>query len=310
MATSADDYLGTLQGEAEIDSTGVFSIDLERAGATLQRFQLPSAYHYVLPLVACAVVGGAEGLSIFPARHSRVIDISGLAFDFQGGGAALGYLQLALATAARLADTQVLGESWDGRAGSRFRMWRGKLLYSPLVQPPWDGGLHQRTRLTLTPVQLWDRRLAGAARWLVGVGPASDPAAELLKAYSRYSPVPIRLDSRELNVVRQGHWKLLGVLNRPPLQLRPLTALRQIALEREVPFAGYLGQGVGGGGVLAIVDGLLYPVDLPGAHPEFRAIVWHSGLQRDLSLLKLVENDELQRFRQQLGQIVGEICSG
>lgn len=31
----------------------------------LQRFQLPSAHHYVLPLVACAVARGADSFAYF-----------------------------------------------------------------------------------------------------------------------------------------------------------------------------------------------------------------------------------------------------
>lgn len=283
-----------------LDSAGAFTIDLERAQATLQRFQLDSAYHYILPLVACAVAGGADSLSVFSDHQRRIVDLGGLAVDLSGGGPALSYLHSALAAANRLAD--VFGETWNGQTGARFRMVGGQLRVIPLLQ---EGPV--KTRIVLTPTRPWENRLFGAARWLAGVGPAADPAAEILKAYTRYSPMPVRLNGCQLNLERQGHWKLLGVLNRPPLQLRPLTAMRQIALERDVPFAGYLGLGVGGGGGLVIVDGLLYPFELPG---ELRAILWHSGLQRDLSLLNLVKNEELAEFHQQLSRIFGELQAG
>ncbi|MCW5872315.1 MAG: hypothetical protein KIS61_34005, partial [Candidatus Eremiobacteraeota bacterium] len=286
-------------------STGAFTLDLERSRATLQHFQLPSAYHYVLPLVACAVAGGADSLSIFSDQHRRIVDLDGLAVNLEGGGAVSSYLHAALAAAGRLAHTDVFGESRDGQAGFRFRLAGTQLLISPLPEQQHS----VRTRLILTPLHPWENRLFGAVRWLAGLGPAADPAAELLKAYSRYSSVPIRLNSRQLNLEWQGHWKLLGVLNRPPLQLRPQTALRQVTVCREVPFAGYLGLGVGGGGALVIVDGLLYPLDLPGASPEFRAILWHSALQRDLSMLRLVENQELERFRQTVVEILTGLIS-
>lgn len=302
MATSADDYLGALQREAQVDSSGAFSVDLERARSTLQRFQLPSADHYVLPLVGCAVTGGADSLSFSCDQHRHIVDIGGLSIDFHAGGPVLNYLLVALTTATRLAGREWFGETWDGRAGSQFSMKTGQLQVLPLTQSPWRPG-SARTRLALTLPYPWEDRLMGTARWLAGVGPASDPAAEVLKTYSRYCPVPLQLNSRQLNLERQGHWQQLVVLNRPPLQLRPLTAFRQTTLERDVPFAGYLGLGVGGGGMLVIVDGLLYTLKLPDAPPEFRAILWHSGLQRDLSLLQLVSNDELVKFRQQLSEI-------
>ena len=300
VATSADDYLGSLQGEARIDSSGAFSLDLERSRDKLQRFQLPSAHHYVLPLVACAVARGADSFAYFCDERRRIVDLGGVAVELVDP-----YLQLALATAGRLSDTDVYGENWDGRTGLRFRVVQGQLRVLPL-----EIGGPTRTRLVLTSMHPWVNRLAGAVRWLAGVGPASEPAAELLKAYARYCPLPVRLNGRQLNLERQGHWKWLGVLNRPPLQLRPLTALRQTAHSHEVPFAGYLGLGVGGGGALVIVDGLLYPLEIPELGPEFRAILWHPGLQRDLSLLKLVENGGLHIFRRQLKQIFAEMAAG
>ena len=302
LATSADDFLGSLQGEARIDSTGAFTIDLEQARAKLQRFQLPSADHYILPLVACAVVGGADSLSVFSDQHRRLVDLSGLAVELESGGPASGYLHLGLATAGRLAGTDVYGEVWDGQAGCRFRVSQGQIHKVSLSQPPWHGGA-PKTRLVLSAAHPWENRLAGAFRWLAGVGPARDLAGDLLKAYASYSPLPIRLNARQINLERQGHWRWLGTLNRPPLQLRPITALRHATLEREVPFSGYVGLGVGGGGVLVVVDGLLYSLEVPELPSEFRAILWHCGLQRDLSLLQLVENDELDRFRRQLSEV-------
>lgn len=266
----------------------------------MQRFQLPSPHHYVLPLVACAVAGGADSLSVYAEQHRRLVCLGGLGVDLESG-----YLQSALAAAQGLAHTDVYGETWNGRSGSRFRVQGGRWLVTPLDEPQGS----PRTRLVLTPLYPWQDRISGGLRWLVGVGPASDPAGDLLKAYARYSPIPIRLNGRQLNLERQGHWKLLGTLNRPPLLLRPVTALRQVSVRREVPFAGYLGWGVGGGGALVVVDGLLYPLEVPGLPADFRAILWHSGLRRDLSLLKLVETEELAAFRETLGEILSELRS-
>lgn len=275
-----------------MDSSGAFTVDQARAQATLQRFQLPSADHFVLPLVLCAVAGKADSFSYFHQQGQRVVEIGGLAL---GSGP---LLELALLTAVRRGGVE--GFSWDGRSGTRFRASARE----PLQEAPWEPGL-VKTRLLFT---FPSDRLVRLLRWVAGVGQASDPVAEVLKAYARYSPIPIRVNGRQINLERQGHWKHLTILNRPPLHLRPITSMRQVSLDKDVPFAGYLGTGVGGGGVLVIVDGLLYPLDLPEAPEDFRAIVWHSGLERDLSLLKLRENEELQLFRRQLLEICREAC--
>lgn len=299
MAISADDYLDSLRGEAIADSSGSFSLDLEKARATLQRFQLPSPDHFVLPLVICAVAGGADSLSYYHHQQSVVVDLGGLAVRFEDRSKARAYLELALLTALRRAGTKVVGASWDGSAGFEFQDAQRQLQIRSLELPPWEQD-QVRTRLILTPADPVGRWLVGAARWLAGLGQESEPAAQLLKSYSRYSPVPIRLQGRQINLERQGHWKLLTILNQPPLNLRPLTSLRQLSVQQELPFAGYLGSGVDGGGVLVIVDGLLYPMTLPGMPEDFRAILWHSGLPRDLSLLNLSEGEELESFRRQI----------
>lgn len=292
MATSADDVLGALRGEAAVDSSGSFTLDQARAQATLQRFQLPSADHFLLPLVICAVTGKADSFSYFQHHRQRVVEISGLALGSEP------LLELALLTAARKGG--VKGASWNGCSGTFFQ----GASTQPLQDAPWERAL-VKTRLLFT---LPGQTLLKVLRWVAGVGQARDPVAEVLKSYASYSPIPIRLNGRQINLERQGHWKHLTILNRPPLHLRPITSMRQVNLDQALPFAGYLGTGVGGGGVLVIVDGLLYPLDLPEAPEDFRAILWHSGLERDLSLLKLRENEKLHLFRRQLLELGRASC--
>lgn len=119
----------------------------------------------------------------------------------------------------------VYGENWDGRTGLRFRVVQGSCaccpwrlggrpgpgrardLYASLGQSTGGGGsLAGRRRPGLRA----GRRVTESLRALLSAaGAAERTAAESGK--------------------RQGHWKWLGILNRPPLQLRPLTALRQTA---------------------------------------------------------------------------------
>lgn len=308
MATSADDYLGSLRETASLESSGSFTLDTQKARETLQRFQLPSADHYLLPLVACAVSGGADSFSHYRKNQRWLSDLSGLAVDLESSSQARSYLELALTTAARIPEAIVSGASWDGEKGWQFGLQRGQLSITPLSQAPWPNSTPQ-TRLGLQPPHPWLASLSGAVRWLAGLGPSPDRATQLLKAYARYSPLPIRLQGTQINLQRQGSWKLLALLNHPPLQLRPLGSLIQVSLQKDVSFSGYLGLGVGGGGALVVVDGLLYPLEIPEFPPDFRAVLWHKGLQRDLSLLKLVENQQLQQLRQELKELLQAITT-
>lgn len=306
-----DEVVGALRQEASPDSAGVFTLDLQRARQKLQRFQLPSAHHYVLPMVACAVAGGASSVAYIEFQHHYMVELPGLAFDFAqcqaafaevGGSDALGYFTLAVQAAAGLTGFNLVATTWTGQGGARIVMAGGRPQLSALEERPWPEE-RKRTRLVLSPWLATGLKLDRFLRSLAGWPPAPDPALELLKAYCCYSPVPIHSSSRELTLTRQGRWRTLGVVNGQKLarRLPPLSVQRELPLaDPELPFAGYLGMGPGGGGVLVVVDGLLYPLPLEAPHPDFRAILWHSGLPRDLSLLKLVEGPALEEFRRQL----------
>ncbi|MBS2039214.1 hypothetical protein JST97_29795 [bacterium] len=291
-----------------LDSSGTFTLDRQRARDTLQRFQLPSAHHYVLPLVSCAVRGGADSLFYYRENQQHVVDIVSLALEPETPSEVRAFLELGLTTAERDPGQRISAASWDGQKGYELTVERGQLCFHPLQQPPWPNRSN-KTRVVVSPMNLWPKRLAEAICWLAGVGRGSDPVARLIKDYSSYSPIPVRVQGSQINLERQGHWKQLGVLNSPPLHLRPIASLAQKTLSRQVPFSGYLGFGAGGGGALVVVDGLLYPLQFPEAPAEFRAILWHASLKRDLSLLKLVENQELQNFRIQLSEILADVSA-
>lgn len=71
-----DPILDALRSEGRLESSGVFSLDLEQASAKLAEFQLAEPAQYALRLVAAAVAGGAEEFSL----RGRVFSCDGPGF--------------------------------------------------------------------------------------------------------------------------------------------------------------------------------------------------------------------------------------
>lgn len=312
-----DEIVGALRQEGTSDSNGVFTLDLLKSAQKLQSFRLPSGYHYVLPMVGSAVLGGASSVSYLQSLDHNTLEIAGLAFDLSQCQAALaqpagqdaaGYLALAIQTALRLQlRYRVQAVTWNGESGVIIQSRKGKLEATPLLTPPWDEQ-QKRTRLVLAARFPGNNLLDLCWRKLAGWPPARDPALELLQAYCCYSPVSIHTTARTLTLERQGRWSRLGVINAAQIpRKRPGSG---IELNADVPFCGYLGWGPAGGGLLVIVDGLLYTVNLSSEIPEgetFRGILWHQNLPRDLSLLNLVQGPALQELEAQILSLLQRI---
>lgn len=305
-----DELLGGLGREATVESAGVFTLDRERALRTVQRFQLPGPQYCALAMVASAVVGGAKSVDYLHLHNRRTLNLNGLGFDFSQCDAALAndiqapslnYLTLALRSASRMTGQMVGAATWDGQSGALLKTVAGRLQATPLSEPPWEDW-QARTRMDLAPVTPWLAIAGRTVRGLIGLPAEVDLVADVLKAYCCYSPVPVRVGGRELTITHQARWRVVTVVNgqRLPRVLKPLSVQSQLELEVDAPFCGYLGYGAGGGGLLVVVDGLLYTVDQVSPHSEFRGILWHQGLRRDLSLVQLVEDEALRLLREQV----------
>lgn len=124
-------------------ASGSFRVDWERAFEKLQKFQLGNAEEFLVPLLRCAVAGGAkrieagrEGDALWlgfdgqPLKRSQVQDPFAALFEADARGRQLAYGLLA---ALRLEPEWVSLES--GRAGDRVRLAAG---HAPTLKSPGD----------------------------------------------------------------------------------------------------------------------------------------------------------------------------
>lgn len=200
-----DSLLAQLQTSGKTDSSGVFTVSLERARDKLSKFALPNPRHYVLNLLASAVAGGARSVAVEVDswRVSFAYDGEPLAYDqLQGlwnallhpADTTLHELAVALNAARSLAPLELAVESWDGQGGCRLEVEGDNLRLARLAQPPGDG------EAPVNRVWVRERVWRSAARWAFG-------AAEhkVLCAHSHLGPARVVLNGRDLqSEVRVG----------------------------------------------------------------------------------------------------------
>jgi len=310
-------YLDHLHSEGALDSVGAFTIDVAKAIEKVSQFQLPSSDHYVLLLLACAVnlqapqlhteIVGDERKFHFPEVGFAQEELEDLFAGFVKGSArsrpekARRYLALAIHAAVRNPEMDFRGVTWNGSSGGLLKATRGQLTIQPISHE--DPG----TILTFRK-NFGVGGLSRAVRWMAEWLHPEDPAETLLRRYCRFAPIPVYLGLEEINVPTQGSWDDLVVINQQKVRpLPPESALRSRHWDRDLPFSAYLGTCGAGGGLALIVDGLLYDHSFEPPHARFRAVVWHEHLNRDLTMMSLVEDELLRQFFQQLLDLYAEV---
>jgi len=174
----------------------------------------------------------------------------------------------------------------------------------PTEHPSPGNGYWLGTRSLVRPRRTWSEIGKGLAELLSGLPLQDQEDLSLLRRYARYCPVPIVLQGQGFTLERQGRWDQVLTINPQRLKrtLKPLAGGEQRQQEADLPFYGYLGRSAQGGGLLVVVDGLIYP--LAGPPDEFfRGILWHDYLQRDLTLLNLVNDANLSQFTDQVAAL-------
>ena len=317
MNSSLEGYLQSLSAEGEIDSEGVFTVDLSQGLNKMAQFQLPSPHHYVLRLVSVAALLKAKALDISGTSYQREFALEGEGFTAQEMRdlfasflsdssldcrvRALRNLALAIYAAARLPGCVVSGNTWQGESGARWQLEAGRLSIQTLEQKSfrWIG-----TRVEVRLQRSLGQLSKGLLQALSGYPLTTHEDIQLLRRYARYCQVPIILEGQNFTLERQGRWEKLLFVNQSRLlrHLKPLASGEQTQISLDYPFYGYLGKSPSGGGLMVVVDGLLYPVPQI-EDPQFRGLLWHDHLQRDLTLLHLVQDDGLEQFLGQVRQL-------
>jgi hypothetical protein len=81
MSECLNQFIVAASLAGELESAGVFTIDLDKAGDKFSKFQLVDPYLYVAHLVAAAVLGGAEHLQISKSHNSVTFKFDGASYS-------------------------------------------------------------------------------------------------------------------------------------------------------------------------------------------------------------------------------------
>lgn len=195
-----DDYLQQAVKGARFDSSGQFSVDYLKASDKLERFRLPSPSHYLLKAVQAAVLAGAAEVEVKVVGNATILRfLPGPASPLNQFEAVKAGLENPLEIhdpSVRSVCQAVLGALLQADENVCWRVGE---------QAIWLGvsGTHLETggrptqHCILTQFRPSDWRFWRRARQR-----ANDLTT--LEELARHSPIPVRLESRNL----QGGWKL------------------------------------------------------------------------------------------------------
>lgn len=130
--------LKELQGDAALESTGAFTLDLKEAAPKLSQFQLSDPFQYVLKLVQAAVAGDATAMEVRTGTADVQVTLHGVGFSgtqlsnllyylLQDDQArvppALRHLAIAVNSAVATRASEITLRSFDGQEATQVR-WR------------------------------------------------------------------------------------------------------------------------------------------------------------------------------------------
>lgn len=307
MSEQLEGLLQGLREQGRVDSEGRFSLDLDKAMAKLQQFQLPSPYHYVLNLVAAAASLGATRLSAMTDSFDTVVSFDGRALPFESfrdlfgsllvsdqgrTGRHLRELAVAVHGARHLEPEFIRVESFGETQGARLFISGNQMTVEHLGDRPWSSAaytvqVHVRHR----------RRLLSAVLRKLRDKPT--PEESLLQGRCRFARMTVRLNGHTLNATRLGPWSVAATINRPSLPggapAPQLRATRHVELSTDEPISGYVGLGKGSGGCLFIVDDVTHQLPVELGFADARAVVHAPQLSKDLSQSQLRRDQAFER---------------
>lgn len=216
MTLSLENFLEDLKGEAKLDSSGKFTLDLAHARDKLAAFQLKKTDDLLLKLVQCGVAGGASKMD-FESKNTHVRFIfHDLVFNQKELGGILNYLlyreasdnralthlATAVNTAVGTRPSTIALASWDGSHGHVTR-WSSQGKESSMWAPPRGGRPQTLFQLIRTPAE-WKETIKHMFNqrdvfgMLFGWKTGWTADQELLAERAAWCPVPIYMNGKIL----------------------------------------------------------------------------------------------------------------
>ncbi len=308
-----ENLLEGLRAEGTFVSQGNFTIDLVQAREKLKKFQLLDPYHYVLPLVSAAVLGGGSRMlcRVEPARFSMEFD--GLAFtpeELEGMFSALlisstvlgrrrvAELAVGINAALALSPREIKLDSHDGerRVLALFTARKQKVEVSdpPESTQPWTTITVQHAPMRA----LWRKTQRDA------------PEVQALHARCRLAHLELSINDTPLP--RTIGWETSRCLVASYLKAGEPRAGCEITLgklrsrlsrlgDTRGPYAAVVS--LGGDAAQEVVfvhHGLLFRRPDLSLGPGARAVVWAPELKRDLSQSGVIEDETFHLLLEQL----------
>jgi hypothetical protein len=309
--------------EGRLISEGTFTVELSKAADKLQLYRLEDPSRYILSLLACANSAGADHLWIKKREHGILVShdgktVSGAELEelFQrislGAAASETYLTelgMAIQGARALHPDRVIFESGDGDSGSILILEGKTARIQKLSGLPKREGVHMsatnRLSLQWRKPSILSRVLGRNVR---------QAEEQVIRRFGRFSPCKIHWNGVPLPSPVLGGWSFSERLDGEN-RLIPMELIGTQRLRTDNPgsFSGYLGFGSTPGAWLVINDGVRFQLSMPEtAPPTSRAIIFTTGLKKDLSGQKLVENSLYQSLLAALevrfGQLAERFC--
>lgn len=303
--SSVRDLIDQAATAGRLISEGTFTVELSKAKDKLQLYRLEDPSRYILSLLASANSSGARHFWVREREHGILVSHDGEAigaeeleelFEKIALGAAasktsLTELGMAIQGARALHPERVIFESGDRESGVIIILDGRTARIQMLRDLPQREGVHvsatNRFYLHTKKPSLFNRMLGRQEKQAEG---------EALRRYGRFSPCKIHWNGVPLPTPTLGGWNFSERLDGETrlLQLE-LIGSERLRTDNPGSFSAYLGFGSSPGVWLIVNDGVRFQIKVPeSAPPTSRAIVFTTGLRKDLSGQQLVEDSLYQ----------------
>ena len=316
------EVLGQLRQAGKLDSSGSFTLDLNKSLDKLSQFQLEDPRRYVHYLVAAAYAKGAtfiqfevgprDVLACFDGEsfsHHDLVNLFHTLFESSQSraGRAANHLAFALNVTRQIGAQFVAFDTFGESEGSRLQLTSGLLQVAPLAKKPWsEARITNRFHLHEPIDPDFLKRVAeGVGRRLSGSSRSWPEHEFLVNGRCGFCPVQIWVNGQ---LIKPPLDAVLECWVGDDLQLRPPSVPSSIPV-KEQAFCG----GVGlcrehFGCIFWVVDGVAFRDVMERTLPKEIAFwIYSDLLKTDVSRQYLVQGPELLELRRRVFEIAPQV---